>query len=56
MLDLLTIKLMPNTERVEVVESALENYKFSPTMHKELKYFFEQFATRKNIKIPICLD
>jgi len=51
-----TIKLMPNTERVEVVESALENYKFSPTMHKELKYFFEQFATRKNIKIPICLD
>jgi molybdenum cofactor biosynthesis enzyme MoaA len=50
------VKTMPNIERVEIVESALENYKFSPTMHKELKHFFQQFAERKNITIPICLD
>jgi molybdenum cofactor biosynthesis enzyme MoaA len=50
------IKKMPNIERVEIVESALENYKFSTTMHKELKHFFQQFAERKNIEIPICLD
>jgi organic radical activating enzyme len=50
------IKTMPNIERVEIVESALQNYKFSPSMHKELKHFFQQFAERKNIEIPICLD
>lgn len=50
------IKTMPNIERAEIVESAIQNYKFSPSMHKELKQFFQQFAERKNIEIPICLD
>jgi len=50
------IKTMPNIERAEIIESALSNYKFNPTMHKEMKHFMQQFAERKKIEIPICLD
>jgi len=54
--DIQYVKTLQHMGRVEVVESALLNYKFNPTMHKEMKHFMQQFAERKNIEIPICLD
>lgn len=49
------IKTMPNIEFPETIESALQTT-YSPTMYKELQYFMQQFADRKNIKIPLCLE
>lgn len=50
------IKELPNTTGVESVISAIETAKFSNTMYKELKMFLKEFADRKGIEIPVCLD
>lgn len=50
------IKLMPNIEQLDTIETSLNKIKFNATMHKEMKNFMQQFADRKNIKIPLCLE
>jgi MoaA/NifB/PqqE/SkfB family radical SAM enzyme len=50
------IKKLDYVLGVDSLMSALSNYKFNATLHKEMKHFFNEFASRKHIEIPICLD
>lgn len=51
-----SINTTHNIDGIGGVISALKQSKFSPSMHKELILFMNDFARRKNLQIPICLD
>ena len=39
----------------ESIKSSLILSKFNSTIHKQMRHFFLEFATRKNVTIPACL-
>jgi MoaA/NifB/PqqE/SkfB family radical SAM enzyme len=41
---------------LDMVESYLISSKFNKTLYQEFKYFLNEYADRKKIKIPICLN
>ena len=41
---------------LDVLKSAVENTPFNKTLYKELVHFVNEFAQRKKIPVPICLD
>jgi sulfatase maturation enzyme AslB (radical SAM superfamily) len=41
---------------LNALKSVIVNTKFNKIMHQELKHFMQEFSTRKNIKLPLCLD
>jgi len=41
---------------LDVIQSSLISSKFNKTLYQELKHFLNQFAARKKIEIPICLN
>jgi MoaA/NifB/PqqE/SkfB family radical SAM enzyme len=50
------IKDLDNIYGVQPLIDLVTSVKFNSTLHKEMKHFFNEFATRKNIEIPLCLD
>lgn len=38
------------------LKTIIEKTPFNKTMHAQLKHFMKEFAARKNIEIPLCLD
>lgn len=50
------IKLMPDVEGADILESAIVASKFNNILYQQLKHFLNEFSTRKGIQIPVCLD
>jgi hypothetical protein len=51
-----TIKDYDYVKGIDTLRSALKSSAFNRTMYSELRHFMNEFATRKNIKIPVCLN
>ena len=49
------LKNKPYVKQAEIVEGTLISSKFNNTLYQGLKHFLNEFSTRKNIAIPICL-
>jgi hypothetical protein len=41
---------------VDTLIGAIESIDFNQTLYGQLKYFLEEFSTRKNIKMPVELS
>jgi pyruvate-formate lyase-activating enzyme len=39
-----------------MLKSVVANTQFNRILHQELKHFMQEFSSRKNIEIPLCLD
>jgi MoaA/NifB/PqqE/SkfB family radical SAM enzyme len=50
------LKMLKNMYGVDSLDSALKSSKFNNTLYSEFKHFINEFANRKNIKIPVCLN
>jgi len=50
------IKKLDFVYGIDAVESALTTSKFNNTLYQELKHFMTEFAERKGISIPVCLN
>ena len=45
-----------NVWGLDTLRTVIQNTNFSRIKHQELKHFLLEFANRKNIKVPLCLD
>jgi len=50
------IKTLDYVSGIDSVEGALANTKFNNTLFQQMRYFVNEFATRKQIEKPTCLN
>jgi molybdenum cofactor biosynthesis enzyme MoaA len=50
-------EMMPyNIQGLGALHTVIYNTAFNRTMHQQLKHFMQEFAARKKITVPLCLD
>jgi len=45
-----------NVWGLDTLKTVVSTTPFNKNMHSQMKHFMQEFAKRKNIDIPICLD
>jgi organic radical activating enzyme len=50
------IKTLEYVRGADLIESSLLSSKFNNTLYQELKHFLNEFAERKGLSIPVCLN
>jgi hypothetical protein len=53
---IVTLTKQSNIIGAESLLSAVTNTDFNKVLHQQMQHFMQEFASRKNIEIPICLD